>query len=239
MLLLVIDQGVIATLVVVERIGIHPSTCNTGSINIAEICADRWRMGLHSGNPWCVFRGPRRRSRRPRLRRPPEHSPKVVAAHTFCRAVSTCQPAVDAAETRANLFYASNTLALKGATRRASYYLPPMQRPWVVGTPWLEQWARLVCCCCEEAECFPSGRSPRDYASRARLSQGSTGPPTPRLTIASAVAGIRQGRLVVKVAAGDESLHPHRQLVPAMADSHGAYPAEFATAWTRSAVDAA
>jgi len=54
-----------------------------------------------------------------------------------------------------------------------------------------------------------------------------------------AVAGIRRGRLVVKAAAGHESLHPHRQQVPAMADPHGAYLAEFATAWTRSAVDAA
>jgi hypothetical protein len=106
-----------------------------------------------------VFRGPRRRSRRPRLRQPPEHGPKVVAALTFCRAVSTCRPAVAAAETRANLFYASNTLALKGPTEAPSYYLPPTQRPWVVGTPWLEQRARLLSCCCEEAEWFPSGRS--------------------------------------------------------------------------------
>lgn len=82
-------------------------------------------------------------------------------------------PAVAAAETRANLFYASNTLALKRATRRASYYLPPTQRPWVVGTPWLEQRARLLSCCCEEAERFPSGRSPRDYASRAARSSSS------------------------------------------------------------------
>ena len=46
MLLLVIDQDEIAAFVVVERIGMHGGSSNTGCMGIAGVCAGKWGNGM-------------------------------------------------------------------------------------------------------------------------------------------------------------------------------------------------